>query len=97
MILARLGKTSRTNRRLVVLCLFLTLVFLPLHMHGLTDTPKVTKECSCLHGSRTEVGWVPVATQWAAPIQFALRQTFEPQSVSQVIAGFQAIRAPPIL
>ena len=97
MISVQLGKKNMTSRRLVGLCLFLTLVFLPLHTHGLTENPKVTKECSCLHGSRTQVGWFPVATQWTAPIEFVLHQTFQLQLVSQVIAGFKSIRAPPIL
>ena len=95
MTLAHEGNKRSTNRRLVGVCLFLAMVFLPLHTHALAENPKVTKECSCLHGTRTEVGLVPVALHWTPPINFILCELFDPQVVSHVVSAFQAIRAPP--
>ena len=37
--------------------LLLTVFFLPLHFHAVSAAAsQVTKECSCLHGSRTHAG-----------------------------------------
>ncbi|MGB7948441.1 MAG: hypothetical protein WCH75_12225, partial [Candidatus Binatia bacterium] len=49
-------RANDTRRfRLVSLLLFLTVFFLPLHFHPVAATAHVTKECSCIHGTRTEM------------------------------------------
>ena len=42
------------SRRWVSVFLFLTIFFLPLHFHAAVTSPLLTKECSCIHGSRTD-------------------------------------------
>ena len=83
--------------RLVSLLLFLTVFFLPLHFHAVAATAHVTKECSCIHGTRTEMGLAPVALDWTPPIRQVLYESFQPQLSSGFIATFQLIRAPPAL
>jgi hypothetical protein len=40
--------------RLVGLLLLLAVFFLPLHVHSISAPAKVAKECTCLHGKRTD-------------------------------------------
>jgi hypothetical protein len=53
--------------RLVSAGILLFVFFLPLHFHSVVTTAQVTKECSCVHGNRTDAGlaaapefWIPV-------------------------------------
>lgn len=43
-------------RRWVGVVLFLAVFSLPLHFHAIAATSQVTKECSCLHGNRMQMG-----------------------------------------
>jgi hypothetical protein len=83
--------------RLVSLVLFLTVFFLPLHFHPVAATSHVTKECSCIHGARTEMGMAPVQLDWTPPIRQVFYQSFEPQFFSGLVTPLQSIRAPPAL
>ena len=85
------------GRRFVGLFLFVAVFFLPLHFHVAVAAPHVTKECSCLHGSRTEAGIaplpalaLPVVDHW--PHEFISHSEF----VFHVISS-KASRAPPSL
>jgi hypothetical protein len=42
-------------RRLIGAILLAFLVFLPLHYHAVTPTSQLAKECSCVHGTRTQL------------------------------------------
>jgi hypothetical protein len=77
----------------ILLCVF----FLPLHFHPIAATAHVTKECSCIHGTRTEIGMAPVQVDWTPPIRQAFYESFEPQFFSSLVTRFQSIRAPPAL
>ena len=83
--------------RLVSLLLFLTVFFLPLHFHPAAATAHVTKECSCIHGARTEMGMAPVQVDWTPPIRQDFYEPFELQLSSELVASLQPIRAPPAL
>lgn len=83
--------------RLVSLVLFLTVFFLPLHFHPVAATAHVTKECSCIHGARTEMGMAPVQVDWTPPIRLVFYEPFELQLASGLVATLQLIRAPPAL
>jgi hypothetical protein len=57
--------------------ILLFVFFLPLHFHPVAATAQVTKECSCIHGTRTEaglaaapVGWTPVLTAQLVASEF---------------------------
>ena len=41
--------------RLIGAILLVFLVFLPLHYHAVTATSQLAKECSCVHGTRTQL------------------------------------------
>ena len=41
--------------RLIGAILLAFLVFLPLHYHAVTATSQLAKECSCVHGTRTQL------------------------------------------
>ena len=70
-------------RRCLSVSVLLALLFLPLHVHTLSaNSAQLTKECICLHGSRTQAGpAVPhepcvsliVVGKAAPPIQVAWR------------------------
>src|SRR4249920_378122 len=83
--------------RLVSLVLFLTVFFLPLHFHPVAATAHVTKECTCIHGARTEMGMAPVQVDWTPSIRQVFYESFELQLSSGLVATLQLIRAPPAL
>jgi hypothetical protein len=83
--------------RLVSLLLFLTVFFLPLHFHPVASTTYVAKECSCIHGARTEMGMAPVQVDWTPPIRQVFYESFELQLSSGLVITLQLIRAPPAL
>jgi len=85
------------HRRPVSFLLFLTVFFLPLHFHPIAATAHVAKECSCIHGKRTEMGPAPVQADWAPPIRQVFYEPFELQLSSHVVTSLQLIRAPPTL
>jgi hypothetical protein len=82
--------------RIVGLLLLFAVFGLPLHSHALTDSPRIAKECSCLHGTRTEAS-AAVAPTAVPPLTHASRLEFvQPQIFSHFIVSFFSIRAPPI-
>ena len=83
--------------RLVSLLLFLTVFFLPLHFHPVAATTHVAKECSCIHGARTEMGMGPVQVDWTPSIRQVFYDSFELQLSSGLVTTLQLIRAPPAL
>jgi hypothetical protein len=76
---------------------FVSIFALPLHFHASAVTSQVTKECSCLHGTRTQLGLVAAAVQCAPVLLFDLEPSLEPHCLSQVLADLSNIRAPPAL
>ena len=88
--------TDTASRRWISLFLFLAIFFLPLHFHVATaSTAQINKECSCLHGSRTQTGQVAAST-FSGPVACRLsissirQQSFVAHSVSKYFS-----RAPP--
>ena len=87
--------TNLQGRRFVGLFLFVAVFFLPLHFHAALAVPHVVKECSCLHGSRTDAGIaplpalaLPVVDHW--PLEFIAHSEFAFHAISS-----KASRAPP--
>jgi hypothetical protein len=93
------GMRKTLKGRQIISALALVFVFfLPLHFHSATAASShLSNECSCLHGTRAQMGVTAVAVHWAAPFQFVLNEPFEPQIVSKAGISFQSIRAPPVL
>jgi hypothetical protein len=90
------GMNAFKLRRWISVLLFVAVFSLPLHFHAVSAvTSQITKECNCVHGTRTQIGLTAVTTQCAAALQFNLQDSLQPQVISQIVSGFQAIRAPP--
>jgi hypothetical protein len=84
--------------RWISVLVFVTLFFLPLHFHAASAlTSEITKDCSCLHGTRTQLGLVAVAIQSAPALHFDFEPSIESQCFSQIVADLSSIRAPPAL
>jgi len=83
--------------RLVSLLLFLTVFFLPLHFHPVAATTHVAKECSCIHGTRTELAMATAQVNWAPALPQHFYESFRPRLFSSLIDTLQLIRAPPAL
>src|SRR5262245_24943441 len=89
-------KHPHALRRFVSAGILLCVFFLPLHFHPAAATAQVAKECSCLHGTRTQAslsptpaGWTPVLT--AEPVATEAFDCF-----SYVRFQIHGIRAPPL-
>jgi hypothetical protein len=90
-------RTELRIRRAINLTILLFVFFLPLHFHAITaGAAQITHECSCLHGSRTQVGITAAAGLWATSLSFFLHGSFESQIASHTLISFQSIRAPPV-
>lgn len=84
-----------TGQRVLGAVLFLCIFLLPLHLHAYTATPELQKECSCLHGSRTQLGSLPDVAP-AAPLLWAsFLVPKEPVLNFAFSFELRTIRAPP--
>src|SRR5215510_1512546 len=89
-------KHPHALRRFVSAGILLCVFFLPLHFHPAATTAQVAKECSCLHGTRTQAGLSPASAGWTPVL------TTEPVAsetldwFSYVRFQIHSIRAPPL-
>jgi hypothetical protein len=82
---------------MVSVLLLLTVFSLPLHSHPSETTGQVTKECSCIHGTRTEIGATPAPVDSTPSPEPLIYEFFPPELSSRLIISFGLIRAPPVL
>lgn len=77
-------------------CLIFIILFLPLHFHIQSGiAPQVTKECVCLHGTRTQANLTPVSSAGApVVVVFALTPLAQREFHSRQIR-IASSRAPP--
>jgi len=87
-------KQSTASRRVISAGVLLFVFFLPLHFH-FNSSAKVTQECACVQGTRTQLApifelpiYVPFIT--AQPV---IVESDVPRSVEWL--GLQCVRAPP--
>jgi hypothetical protein len=93
----RLLSSKKLRQCAVGFFLLLAVFFLPLHYHPANaTTSQINHQCSCLHGARTQIAVNTTTPHWLSPLLVFTHTSFEPQLVSQVIASFQSIRAPPV-
>jgi|SRR5580765_7639603 hypothetical protein len=93
----RLLSSANFRARAVGVFLLLAVFFLPLHYHPANaTTSQINHQCSCLHGARTQIALSTHTPHWLSPLLGFPYTSFEPQLLSQVIASFQSIRAPPV-
>lgn len=91
----RLLLEPRNRRRCIGVVLFLTVFALPLHFHTIATTLQLTKECSCLHGNRMQMG--SAATPDEGFTVLASQAVVIPglQEIGQRLLGRHSTRAPP--
>ena len=76
--------------------LLLSVFFLPLHYHPLGTAAQITKDCSCVHGTRTEVG-LTSASVGSTLVFTTFRLTGDIQdSTGSLLIASGHIRAPPL-
>ena len=86
----------RSLRRFVSAGILLFVFLLPFHFHSVAAKAQITKECSCVHGTRTEAGlaatpfnWTPVLAAETVAKEFL-------DCLSYVRFQIHGIRAPPL-
>jgi hypothetical protein len=85
------------GRRLIGFFLFLAVFFLPLHFHAAVPTPKLAKECSCIHGSRTEAGLTAPPAKWVPVVIYqSIELDSQTEFVSRTVSS-RSSRGPPSL
>ena len=84
-------------KELVSLLLFIAVFFLPFHFHAIAAPVHVAKECSCIHGSRTEMATAPTQVNWAPALPQYSCESFRPQLFSSLVDTLRLIRAPPVI
>jgi len=83
-------------RGLVGAALLVFVFFLPLHFHAVDESRQLTHECSCVHGTRTQLGSGPSSAMAAvAPTVFFVVAERVESLVSLTIESDFA-RAPPV-
>jgi hypothetical protein len=88
-------KNLHDLRRFVGAGMLLFVFFLPLHFHPVAAPVQVAKECSCVHGSRTDAGLAAAPAVWI-PVLPAQPVTSESLDwLSNVRFQNHGIRAPP--
>ncbi len=86
---------SRKRLRVTAVLLFLTVFFLPLHFHAVTQAAELSKECSCVHGLLTQTGPATAQAGVFHSVSSWLIVIFEPRNAAWFHVDFQAARAPP--
>jgi hypothetical protein len=88
-------KHPHALRRFVSAGILLFVFFLPLHFHSVAATAQVTKECSCVHGTRTDAGLAAAPAAWipVLPAQPVANESLD--WLSNVRFQNHGIRAPP--
>jgi hypothetical protein len=82
--------------RIVGLLLLFAMFGLPLHSHAVMETPRIAKECSCIHGTRIETLPAVVSTDWTPVTQASFLEIIQPQTRSHLVVTCYTIRAPPL-
>jgi hypothetical protein len=82
--------------RIAALVLFFAFFGLPFHSHALAESPRIAKECSCVHGTRTGVALIVENADWTPLTQVSIYELPLPQVASRTLVHFLAIRAPPL-
>lgn len=86
--------TALVCRRLAAAVLLLAFLFLPLHLHYSTAS-QLSKECSCAHGNRTQLGLAPAALDWIPGFQLSPVVYHELEALGRLSTSSHTIRAPP--
>lgn len=83
-------------RGLVGAALLVFVFFLPVHFHAVDESRQLTHECSCVHGTRTQLGSAPlsVVATVAPAVLFVMAERVE--SLVSLAVESDFARAPPV-
>lgn len=87
---------SAKGRRFIGFFLFLALIFLPLHFHAAVTTPQLAKECSCVHGSRTDACLITTPVKPVPLVNDQLVQLVSQSKSASHPTASHFSRAPPL-
>lgn len=88
---------SRPGRHRIIGALLLLFVFfLPLHFHAVDESRQLTHECSCVHGTQTQLGSAPssIVAAVAPAVFFVMAERVE--SLVSLAVESDFARAPPV-
>lgn len=71
--------------------------FLPLHLHVGAAPAQINKECSCAHGSRTQLALAPEPLELVPAHPVSRLPLWEPEAPTACVVRHSTIRAPPRL
>ncbi|HYA27529.1 MAG TPA: hypothetical protein VEI95_01835 [Acidobacteriota bacterium] len=84
------------SRRWVNVFLLVTVFFLPLHFHIATaSTAQISQECSCIHGSRTQLGQITPPLASVPLVGHVVISAFQQAAVISRSVSSHLSRAPP--
>jgi hypothetical protein len=81
--------------RLIGAFFFLFIFFLPFHFHPITSVPELSHECSCVYGTRTQIGLGPAPLVLIVSASFSLVAFDTSEAPSKVDVEFESARGPP--
>jgi len=85
-----------TTPRWFGICLVLAVFFLPLHFHATSAiASQITKECICLHGSRTQANLTSAPAIGAPVIVIVAVAALGQRDFDSRSVGIRSSRAPP--
>jgi hypothetical protein len=88
-------KHPHALRRFISAGILLFVFFLPLHFHSIAAKAQVTKECSCVHGTRTEAGLAVAPVSWIPVLAAQTVASTSLDGLGHVLFDNHGIRAPP--
>ena len=84
-----------SSRRGIGVLLLLTVFFLPLHVHAVTESSRVSQECSCYNGGRTQLGFAPAPVTLVLTYGVVFSVIRRAETPLAVAAESESARAPP--
>jgi hypothetical protein len=83
-------------RRCLGVILFLFVFTLPLHFHPATESSRVSQECSCYYGGRTQLGPVPASVVLVPIYEVILLDNRRGENPAAVVIQSESARGPPL-
>jgi hypothetical protein len=90
-------KVTVRLRAIISAALLLFVFFLPLHVHASTQGAKLSQECSCVLGQRTQMALTPAPIGCVPTLASFAQPPITYHVVSHVQQTSRSIRAPPAL
>jgi hypothetical protein len=93
-VFASLASKPRKIRRIISAAVLLFVFFLPLHVH-FSAASQISKECSCIQGTRMQFALAPAAADCAPYVEVSFLSFSHSRFSAFHAIGAHSIRAPP--